>query len=111
MAKRFHTALGIFVSLSYLYFVTHVRLFLSQLAGVSGSLAGDNGVPKAGFGLLVIYGLPIAAIVCFIWPERLKWWLSPRPPPEYDYLLTEGVWYLVGYVLLIVSVSIFLLFR
>jgi len=66
---------------------------------------------KAGTGILVAYGLPLAAIVCFIWPERLMWWFSPRTPPDYEYLFTEGAWYILGYVLLILGIGILLLFR
>jgi len=62
-------------------------------------------------GWIVALGMPLAAITCFIWPERLMWWFSPRIPPSYDYLLTEGFWYYVGYASLIVGVGVLLLFR
>jgi hypothetical protein len=65
----------------------------------------------AGTGLAVIYGLPLAAIACFLMPRRLMYWFSPRLPPAYDYLLTESFWYLVGYLLLALAVAVLLLFR
>jgi len=66
---------------------------------------------KAARGYWVIYGLPVAAIVCFLFPRRLTWWLSPRPPPLYEYLITDGVWYVLGYCLLAVGIGVLLLFR
>ena len=38
-------------------------------------------------------------------------WFSPRIPPDDDYLLTPGFWYLVGYLALIVGIGVLLLFR
>ncbi len=71
-------------------------------------------VPTSGdpaLGWLVAFGLPIVAIMCFVAPDRLMRWFSPRIPPDYDYLLTPGFWYLVGYVALIVGIGVLLLFR
>jgi hypothetical protein len=84
--------------------------WLPDLATAAASLGGPH-VPKLSRGLLAAYGLPLAAIGCFVFPERLKWWLSPRPPPEFEYLLTESFWYFLGYVLLALSVGVLLLFR
>jgi hypothetical protein len=110
MARPFHTLLGLFLLVVYVYGVTHLEKVLPGLAVAVDSL-GVSHAPKLSRGLLVLYGLPLAAIACFIFPEQLKWWLSPRPPPEFDYLLNEPFWYLLGYVLVALSVGLLLLFR
>lgn len=111
MARRFHTALGIVLLLVYVYIVFHQNKVLPGLAAANQGLPGTLPVPRLSRGLLVVYGLPLAAIVCFIMPRRLMWWLSPRPPPEYDYLLREPFWYLVGYVLVGIGAGVLALFR
>jgi len=68
-----------------------------------------NGNPA--FGWVVAFGLPLLAIVCFIWPERLMRRFSPRIQPSNDYLLTESFWYCMGYAALIVGIGVLLLFR
>jgi hypothetical protein len=67
-----------------------------------------SGNPVTGW--LVVFGLPLVTIICFSWPEQLMWRLSPRLPPSYEYLFTPGVWYLLGYVCLALSVGVSLLF-
>jgi hypothetical protein len=57
----------------------------------------------SGTGEALAFGLPLAAIVCFLWPERLMRRFSPRLPPHYDYLLTEGIWYTYGYAVLLLA--------
>jgi hypothetical protein len=105
--RRFHQILGLVLAALYAYWDTHQGKG-SPAVGLAGHL-GYGG--KAGTGILVAYGLPLAAIFCFIWPERLMWWFSPRTPPDYDYLFTEGAWYLLGYVLLALGVGVLMLFR
>lgn len=111
MARLFHASLGIALLLTYIYVVSHQERFLPGLA--AATQGGHDGVhfPRASRGLLLIYGLPLAAAACFIAPERLKWWLSPRTPPDYDYLLGEPFWYLIGYLLVGISAGLFALFR
>ena len=111
MVRRFHTALGILLLLIYVYIVFHQERVLPGLAAADRGLPGALLAPRLSRGLLVVYGLPLAAIVCFILPTRLMWWLSPRPPPEYDYLLREPFWYFIGYVLVGISAAVFALFR
>ena len=105
--RTFHRGLGILLAGVYVYWVTHQGRGMPAL----GLRAPVGYMGKAGTGILVAYGLPLAAIVCFIWPERLMWWFSPRTPPLYDYLITEPAWYAVGYVLLVIGVGVLLLFR
>jgi hypothetical protein len=107
MTRRFHRLLGLLLASLYVYVVIHKSTFLPNLA-LAPPVAGSR---KAGTGYLVAFGLPLAAIVCFLWPERLMWWFSPRTPPDYEYLFTEGAWYLLGYVLLAVGVGVLMLFR
>jgi hypothetical protein len=105
--RRFHRGLGIGLGLLYVFWIAHQGQGLPAV-GIPESV-GYTG--KAGAGILVAYDLPLAAIVCFIWPERLMWWFSKRIPPDYEYLFTEGAWYVLGYVLLIIGVCVLLLFR
>jgi hypothetical protein len=105
--RRFHRGLGIGLGLLYVFWITHQGQGLPSV-GIPASV-GYSG--KAAAGILMAYGLPLAAIVCFIWPERLMWWFSPRTPPDYDYLFTEGAWYILGYVLLIIGIGVLLFFR
>lgn len=107
MIRRFHRGLGIGLGLLYVFWITHQGQGLPSV-GIPASV-GYSG--KAGTGILIAYGLPLAAIVCFIWPERLMWWFSPRTPPDYDYLFTEGAWYILGYVLLIIGIGVLLFLR
>jgi hypothetical protein len=112
MARVFHTTLGIALLLIYLYVMTHLERFLPGLAAAA-DVHVSSGISRsrASRGFAVIFGLPLAAIVCFLFPQRLKWWLSPRPPPEFDYLLTEPFWYAVGYILAALGLGLLLLFR
>ncbi len=110
MARKFHLVLGIALSLLYLFLLSHLHRILPGLELLPSPLP----VPVAdspGFGWLVAFGLPIFAIACFVAPDRLMRWFSPRIPPDEDYLLTPGFWYLVGYVALIVGSGVLLLFR
>lgn len=110
MARKFHLVLGIALSLLYLFLLLHLRRMLPGLELIPPPLpvaVSDN----PGFGWLVAFGLPIVAIMCFVAPDRLMRWFSPRIPPDYDYLLTPGFWYLVGYFVLIVGIGVLLLFR
>ena len=111
MVRSFHTSLGVALLLTYLYVVTHQQALLPDLAAAAQGASPLLRPLRFSCGLLVIYGLPLAAILCFIFPRRLMWWLSPRPPPEFEYLLKEPFWYLVGYVLVALSVGLLLLFR
>jgi len=110
-ARRFHLGLGIALAILYIHLVVHQASLLPELAAPPPLDHFSWAFAKSTTGYLVAYALPVAAIACFIWPERLMWWFSPRPPPSYDYLITEGVWYFLGYVLLVVGVGVLLLFR
>jgi hypothetical protein len=105
--RRFHRVLGLVLACLYVYVVIHKSALLPNLV-LAPPFAGSR---KSGTGYLVALGLPLAAMVCFIWPEQLMWRFSPRTPPLYDYLFTEPVWYLLGYVLLLVGIGVLLLFR
>ena len=111
MVRSFHTLLGAALLLTYLYVVTHQQALLPDLAAAAQGASPILRPSRFLCGLLLIYGLPLAAILCFIFPQRLMWWLSPRPPPEFEYLLREPFWYLVGYVLVALSAGLLLLFR
>jgi len=105
--KRFHILVGLSLAAGYFYVLLHREKLLPAL---SSPAVGGVAVHGAARGLLVIFGLPLAAIVCFLWPERLMWWLSPRVPPSYDYLLTENFWYVVGYCLAVIGICVLMLF-
>jgi len=105
--RRFHRTLGVVLACLYAYVITHKSHFLPNLVAAP-RLAGAR---YSGIGYALIYGLPPAAIVCFLWPERLMWWFSPRTPPLYDYLFAEASWYLLGYLLLALGIGVLLLFR
>jgi hypothetical protein len=110
--RRFHRALGLVVLLAYAYVLTHLAGVLPGLQFLPAPFPGlglRSGNPVNGW--LVIFGLPLVSVICFIWPEQLMWRLSPRTPPDYDYLFTPGVWYLLGYVCLALGVGVALLFR
>ena len=111
MVRLFHAALGIVLLLTYLYVVSHQGALLPGLAAATETGPGSIHLPRASRGLLVVYGLPLAAIACFLSPRHLMWWLSPRTPPDYDYLLREPFWYMLGYILMAISVGLFALFR
>jgi hypothetical protein len=109
VSAHFHRVLGLLLLALYIYMIAHLSSLLPGL-----ELAPSQ-VPirasKIGTGWLVIFGLPLLAIGCFLFPTQLMWWLSPRTPPDYDYLLTEGFWYLLGYALLALSFGVLSLFR
>ena len=107
MIRHFHRVLGLIVAVLYVTVLLNRSRFLPQLV-IAGRSVGTRG---AGTGYLLAFGLPIAAIVCFLWPERLMWWFSPRTPPDYEYLFQENAWYLLGYLLLMVAIGILSLFR
>ena len=107
-SRRFHVTLGLILSAVYPYVVTHVEELLPVL---SAAAAVPGIIPRRGRGLMVAFGLPVAAIVCFLFAPQLKWRLSPRTPPLYDYLFSEGAFYIAGYALLAVGVGVLLLFR
>jgi hypothetical protein len=111
MARKVHVLLGMSVLAVYLYVCFHISRVLPNLAIVENSDVGHMPIARASRGLLVVYGLPICAIACFLFPTHLKWWLSPRTRPLEDYLLTEGVWYVIGYGLLLLSIAVMMLFR
>ena len=97
--RGFHSVLGVLLAVVYAALLAHP----AWLPGLSA--AAQFARPYS------VYGLPLAAIACFLMPRRLTLWLSPRVPPLDDYLLTPGFWYLAGYLLLAVSAGLLLLFR
>lgn len=107
MSRHFHRGLGLVVAILYVIVLLNRSRLLPHLVVARGSI----GYRGAGTGYLLAFGLPIAAIFCFLRPERLMWWFSPRTPPDFEYLLQENAWYLLGYVLLVVAIGILLLFR
>jgi hypothetical protein len=110
--RRLHRGLGLLVLFAYFYAVTHLANLLPGLQLPQMPLHGlglRGGNPGAGW--MVIFGLPLISVTCYVWPDQLMWHLSPRLPPNYDYLFTPGVWYLLGYTCLILGVSVSLLFR
>jgi hypothetical protein len=111
MIRRFHMGLGLLVAALYVYVLLHQATLLPGLGAPSPLEHFSFAFSKSATGDLVAYALPLAAIACFIWPQRLMWWFSPRTPPSYDYLMTEGVWYLLGYVLLVIGVGVLMLFQ
>lgn len=104
-----HQALGLGLLALYVVALFYRSTLLPGLA-VSPAYV-PHAFRHAGTGIMVAYGLPLAAIICFLWPERLMWRFSPRTPPDYAYLLTEGFWYALGYFLLLVGSGVLLLFR
>jgi hypothetical protein len=106
---HFHRFFGALLLALYIYLLVH---HASLLPGLD---IAPSQVPlrasKIGVGWLVIFGLPLLAICCFLFPTQLMWRLSPRTPPDFDYLLTEGFWYLLGYALLLLSIGVLSLFR
>jgi hypothetical protein len=107
--RGFHVLLGLGVLATYLYALRHAQRWLPGLAAAGHPLA--LGMGRAGRGFGIVLALPFAAVVCFLFPGWLKRAFSPRTPPLYDYLLTEGFWYAVGYSLLAVALGVFALFR
>ncbi len=107
MSRHFHRGLGLILANLYVVVLVNKSRWLPHLVAVGRPMGGRG----AGTGLLLAFGLPIAAIICFLWPERLMWWFSPRTPPDFEYLFQESAWYLLGYVLLVVAIGILLLFR
>lgn len=109
MNAQFHRVFGALLLALYIYMLVHHGSLLPGLE------FAPSQVPivarRIGSGWLVILGLPLLAIGCFLFPTQLMWRLSPRTPPDYDYLLTEGFWYLVGYALLLLSLGVLSLFR
>jgi len=108
MIAHFHRAFGLLLLLVYIFLLAHRSSLLPGLEFTSVHTAIYG---KQGTGWLIVLGLPLTAIACFLIPTQLMWWLSPRTPPDYDYLLTEGFWYAVGYALLALSVGLLSLFR
>jgi hypothetical protein len=109
MISKIHRGLGVVVLCLYVYLMTHLSSLLPglDLAPTPVAMAGN----KRGTGLLIILGLPLLAVACFLFPTQLKWRFSPRTPPDFDYMLTEGFWYLIGYVLLALSLGVLAIFR
>ena len=108
--RAFHSVLGLVLAVLYVLLLGRPSHLLPNLPSAP-TMGWVRPYSPAGTGLVVIYGLPLAAIACFLMPRRLMYWLSPRPGPLYEYLLTESFWYLAGYVLLGLSVGLLLLFR
>ncbi len=110
MARKIHLVLGIALSLFYLFLLSHLHRILPGLELNRPPL--PVAIPdNSAFGWFVAFGLPIVAIMCFVAPDRLMRWFSPRIPPDYDYLLTPDFRYFVGYFALIVGIGVLLLFR
>lgn len=105
--RGFHSVLGVLLAVLYAALLAHP----AWLPGLTAAAQWARPFSRVGTGLAVAHGLPLAAIACFLMPRRLMLWLSPRVPPLNDYLLTEGFWYLAGYLLLAVAVGLLLLFR
>jgi hypothetical protein len=105
--RQFHRGLGLVIAVLYVIVLLNRSRFLPNLVFAGRSV----GAHEAGTGYLLAVALPFAAVICFLWRERLMWWFSPRIPPDYAYLLRESAWYLLGYILLIVGIGILQLFR
>lgn len=105
--RGFHSVLGVLLAVGYAALLAHP----AWLPGLAVAAQFAAPYSRAGNGLALAYGLPLAAISCFLMPRRLMLWLSPRVPPLNDYLLTAGFWYLAGYLLLAAAVGLLLLFR
>jgi hypothetical protein len=109
VSSHIHRGIGLALLGLYAYLITHLS---SLLPGLDFTPIGFPAIGnKSGVGFLIVLGLPLVSVACFLLPTHLMWWFSPRTPPDYEYLLTEGFWYLVGYVLLALSLGLFSLFR
>lgn len=105
--RGFHSVLGVLLAVGYAAILAHP----AWLPGLTAAAQFAPPYSRAATGLTMAYGLPLAAIACFLMPRRLMLWLSPRVPPLYEYLLTTGFWYLAGYLLLALAAGLLLLFR
>jgi hypothetical protein len=75
--RAFHSVLGLALAVLYVLVLGRRSPLLPNLPG--GAVMGwVRPYAHAGTGLAVIYGLPLAAIACFLMPRRLMYWFSPR---------------------------------
>lgn len=93
MNAKFHTVLGIVAAVFYIYILLNLDKYFPGLSQ-KGNVPSRRGTG----GILIVLALPIFSICCFVYPSLLKEKFSPRIGPSQRYLLTDGVWYILGYL-------------
>lgn len=104
LLTAFHILLS-FATLSvHLYFIFNLECIAPDMAFAllhyGGAYAG-----KAHFSIVVILLLPFASICCFLFPKWLMIRFSPRTRLLGEPILTEGCWYLFGYLLILITIA------
>ena len=97
MNTRFHTILGLIAAGFYIYILLNLDKYFPGL-----SQKGNVPSRRGSGGVLIVLVLPVFSICCFVYPSLLKEKLSPRIGPSQTYLLTDGVWYILGYLTFLV---------
>lgn len=106
---KVHRILGVLILAGYALVLWNLAAWVPWLAESLDANAAAKG--RAAGGYLVIFGMPVAAAMCWLLPRSLMWRWSPRIPPTFDYLLGETFWIVLGYALLVLAVLLGVLFR
>lgn len=102
----FHILLAILILCLYLFILIHLKSTFPRMVEALGT--GYYGYRRARLSLHVVLILPFVSIICFVFPRWLMTRFSPRTRPLGEPVITEGGWYLLGYLLIALSVVAFL---
>ena len=106
LLKLINKLIGLLSLLGYGHLFFHLDTYLPGLAAAQGAL-----YPRVFIGTAIVLILPVIGIACILTPETFRDRFSPPYGRLDSALLTDGFWVLLGYVLILLSAAIFLLFR
>jgi len=97
--------IGLLLMAGYGYLFLHLDSYLPGLVVAQGAL-----YPRVFLGVAFVLILPVVGIACILAPGTFRNRFSPRYGRHDSELLTDGFWVLLGYLILLLSVAILMLF-
>ncbi len=106
--RYFHLLLGITILGLYFYTFLHMEKLSPEFKKYLDSM--HCYIPTGchtGLARTFIEFVPLITAACFMMPRWLSDWLSPRTSSFGDRIFTKGVFYIAGYLLLVVTIFIY----
>jgi hypothetical protein len=103
--KLVNRLIGVLLMAGYGWLFLHLDRYLPGLVVAQGALS-----PRVFLGVAVVLILPVVGIACVLTPGTFRNRFSPRYGRQDSALLTDGFWVLLGYLMLLLSGAILILF-
>lgn len=99
--KIFHISLALIILCAHLYLLTHMDIILPKLS--EAMFTGYYHSGKAKVSLWIVMALPFVSACCFLFPKWLMIRFSPRTKLLGEPIINSAGWYLLGYLLIMLT--------